>query len=82
MRKSWKFDWLAQVGKRGRCRLRTVLGDVEFVDDTATCLAASFAPAVEQLFDWTLSDWSQRRNVGKTERMHLEFRSVSLRKVV
>ena len=34
-----------------------------------TCSAASFAPAVEQLFDKTLNDWSQRRNVGKTERL-------------
>ena len=40
--------------KRGRCQLRTVLGDVEFADDTVTCSAASFAPAVEQLFDETL----------------------------
>ena len=73
------IDWVAQVDgglfrprssrKRGRCQLRTVLGDVEFADDTVTCSAASFALAVEQLFDETLSDWSQRRNVGKTERL-------------
>ena len=73
------LDWVAQVDgglfrprssrKRGRCQLRTVLGDVEFADDTVTCSAASFAPAVEQLFDETLNDWSQRRNVGKTERL-------------
>ena len=72
-------DWVAQVDgglfrprssrKRGRCQLRTVIGDVEFADDTVTCSAASFAPAVEQLFDETLNDWSQRRNVGKTERL-------------
>ena len=55
--------------KRGRCQLRTVFGDVEFADDTVTCSAASFAPAVEQLFDDTLRDWNQRRNVGKTERL-------------
>ena len=71
--------WVAQVDgglfrprssrKRGRCQLRTVLGDVEFADDTVTCSAASFAPAVEQLFDDTLRDWSQRRNVGKIERL-------------
>ena len=53
--------------KRGRCQLRTVLGGVEFADDTVTCSAASFAPAVQQLFDDTLNGWSQRRNVGKTE---------------
>ena len=73
------IDWVAQVDgglfrprssrKRGRCQLRTVLGDVEFADDTVTCSTASFAPAVEQLFDDTLRDWSQRRNVGKTERL-------------
>ena len=75
------IDWVAQVDgglfinkprssrKRGRCQLRTVLGDVEFANDTVTCSAASFAPAVEQLFDETLNDWSQRRNVGKTERL-------------
>ena len=55
------IDWVPQVDggllrprspwKRGRCQLRTVLGDVEFADDTVTCSAASFAPAVEQLFD-------------------------------
>ena len=71
--------WVAQVDgglfrprssrKRGRCQLRTVLGDVEFADDTVTCSTASFAPAVEQLFDDTLRDWSQRQNVGKTERL-------------
>ena len=71
--------WVAQVDgglfrprssrKRGRCQLKTVLGDVEFADDTVTCSTASFAPAVEQLFDDTLHDWSQRRNVGKTERL-------------
>ena len=73
------IDWVAQVDvglfrprssrKRGRCQLRTVIGDVEFADDTVTCSAASFAPAVEQLFDETLNDWSQRRNIGKTERL-------------
>ena len=73
------IDWVAQVDgglfrprssrKRGRCQLRTVIGDVEFADDTVTCSSASFAPAVEQLFDETLNDWSQRRNVGKTERL-------------
>ena len=73
------IDWVAQVDgglfrprssrKRGRCQLRTVIGDVEFADDTVTCSVASFAPAVEQLFDDTLHDWSQRRNVGKTERL-------------
>ena len=73
------MDWVAQVDgglfrprssrKRGRCQLRIVIGDIEFADDTVTCSAASFAPAVEQLFDETLSDWSQRRNVGKTERL-------------
>ena len=71
--------WVAQVDgglfhprssrKRGRCQLRTVIGDVEFADDMVTCSAASFAPAVELLFDETLNDWSQRRNVGKTERL-------------
>ena len=55
--------------KRGRCQLRTVLGDVEFADDTVTCAAAACAPAVEDLFDTTLRDWSQKRNVGKTERL-------------
>ena len=44
-------------------------GDVEFADDTVTCSSASAAPAVEQLFDETLRDWSQRRNTGKTERL-------------
>ena len=42
---------------------------LKFADDTVTCSAASFAPAVEQLLDETLNDWSQRRNVGKTERL-------------
>ena len=64
--------------KKGRCQLRTVLGDVEFADDTVTCSAASFAPAVEQLFDETLNDWSQRRNVRQSVSwwflMHLVFR--------
>ena len=73
------IDWVAQVDevlfrprssrKRGRRPLRTGLGDIEFEDDTVTCSAASFAPAVEQLFDETLNDWSQRRNVGKTEQL-------------
>ena len=66
------IDWVAEVDgglfrprssrKRGRCQLRTVLGDVEFADDTVTCSAASSAPAVEQLFDDALRDWRQRRN--------------------
>ena len=61
--------WVAQVDgglfrprssrKRGRCQLRTVLGDVEFADDTVTCSIASFAP-VDTLRDWSL---------GKTERL-------------
>ena len=73
------IDWVAQVDgclfrprssrKRGICQLRTVIGDVEFADDTVACSAASSAPAVEQLFDDTLQDWSRRRNVGKTERL-------------
>ena len=65
-------DWIAQVDgdlfrtralrKKGKSQLRTVLGDVEFADDTVTCSAASSASAVEDLFDSTLQDWSQRRN--------------------
>ena len=55
--------------KRGRCQLRTVLGDVEFADDTVTCASAGSAPLVEDLFDTTLGDWCQRRNIGKTERL-------------
>ena len=54
--------------KRGRFQLRTVLGDVEFADDTVTCASASSAPLVEDLFDTTLRDWCQKRNVRKTER--------------
>ena len=53
------IDWVAPVDgglfrprssrkSRGRCQLRTVLGDVEFADDTVTCSAASSAPAVEK----------------------------------
>ena len=60
---------LGRSRKRGRWQLRTVIGAVEFADDTVTCSAASLAPAVEQLFDDTLHDWGQRRNVGKTERL-------------
>ena len=41
----------------------------EFVDDTVTCSRSSFAPAVEALCDATLTDSSQKRNVGKTERL-------------
>ena len=73
------IEWIAQVDgglfrpgssrKRGRCQLRTVIGDIEFADDTVTCSAAGFATEVERLFDTTLQDWSQRRNVGKTERL-------------
>ena len=73
------IDWVAQVDgglfrprslrKKGRFQPRTVLGDVEFADDAATCSSASHVAAVEALFDSTLQDWSQRRNVGKTERL-------------
>ena len=73
------INWVAQVDgclfrprssrKRGRCQLRTVLGDVEFADDTVTCASAGFAPLVEDLFDTTLRDWCQKRNAGKTERL-------------
>ena len=73
------INWAAQVDgclfrprssrKRGRCQLRTVLGDVEFADDTVTCASAACAPMVEDLFDATLQDWSQKRNVVKTERL-------------
>ena len=45
-----------------------MIGDIEFVDDTVNCCVGSFALVVEQLFDESLSDWSQKRNVGKTER--------------
>ena len=49
--------------KRGKCQLRTALGDVEFADDTVTCSVASFAPtAVEQLFDETLNDWREAQH--------------------
>ena len=64
--------WVAQVDgglfrprssrKRGRCQLRTVLGDVEFADDTVTCSIASFAPAVEQLFGGVYSEGPRGRN--------------------
>ena len=74
-----RIEWLSQVDgnlfrpratrKRGRCQLKTVLGNVEFADDTVTCSSASAAPAVEQLFDETLRDSSQRRSTGKTERL-------------
>ena len=74
-------EWIAQVDgdlfrtralrKKGKCQLRTVLGDVEFADETVTCSAASSASAVEELFDSTLQDWSQRRNIAKTERLLL-----------
>ena len=50
--------------KKGKSQLRTVLGDVEFADDTVTCSAASSASAVKDLFDSTLQDWSQRRNIA------------------
>ena len=73
------IDWVAQVDgglfrprssrKKGRFQLRSVLGDVEFADDTVTCSSSSHAAAVEDLFDSTLQDWSQRRNVAKTERL-------------
>ena len=73
------MKWIAQVDgdlfrpkssrKRGRCQLRTVLGDVEFADDTVTYSAASFASVVDELFDETLHDWSQRRNIHRTERL-------------
>ena len=72
-------DWVAQVDgglfrprssrKKGRFQLRTVFGGAEFADDTVTCSSASHAAVVEDLFDNTLQDWSQRRNVGKTERL-------------
>ena len=72
-------DWISQVDgslfrarpfrKKGKCQLRSVLGDVEFADDTVTFSAASSAAAVENLFDATLQDWGQRRNVQKTERL-------------
>ena len=81
--------WVAQVDgglfrsrahrKRKRSQLFTVLGDVEFADDTVTCASASYAPAVE-LFDATLQDWSQRRNAHNVQsvfllcRMPLGFR--------
>ena len=55
--------------KKGRCQLRTVLGDVQFADDMVTCASAACAPMVEDVFDTTLQDWSQKRNVGKTERL-------------
>ena len=64
--------------KRGPCQLRTVLRDVGLAEDIVTCSSASYGPGVEELFDVTLNDWSQRRNVGKF-RMLLEFRSASLR---
>ena len=72
-------EWIAQVDgdlfrtralrKKGKSQLRIVLGDVEFANDTDTCSAASSASTVEELFDSTLQDWSQRRNVAKTERL-------------
>ena len=49
--------------KRKRSQLFVFWGAVEFADDTVTCAFASYAPALEQLFDDTLQDWSQRRNV-------------------
>ena len=64
------IEWVTQVDgglfrphssrKRGRCQLRTVLGDVEFADDTMTCSVTAFAPAVERLFDVTLNGWGQK----------------------
>ena len=73
-------EWISQMDgslfrarpfrKKGKCQLRSVLGDVEFADDTVTFSAASSAEAVEGLFDETLRrDWSQRRNIQKTERL-------------
>ena len=73
-------EWISQVDgslfrarpfcKKGKCQLRSVLGDVEFADDTVTFSAASSAAAVEGLFDdETLQDWGQCRNVQKTERL-------------
>ena len=50
-----------------RSPLYTILGDVEFADDTVTCSAAGHARAVEALFDSTLGDWKQRQN--ETERV-------------
>ena len=54
-------NWVAQVDgclfrprssrKRGRYQLRTVLGDVEFADDTVTCASAGSAPMVTQLYE-------------------------------
>ena len=71
--------WISQVDgglfrprahrKRKRSQPFSVLGDVEFADDTVTCASASHAPAVEHLFDATLQDWCQRRNANKTERL-------------
>ena len=51
-----------------RKRSQVFLGDVELANENVTCVLANYAPAVEQ-FDDTLKDWSQRRNVDKTERL-------------
>ena len=64
--------WVSQVDgrlfrprfqrRKKRFHLHTILGDIEFADDTVTCSATDPAPAVELLFD-SLGDWE-----GKTER--------------
>ena len=88
--------WVSQVDgvlfrlrahrKRKRSQLFSVLGDVEFADDTVTCASARYAPAVEHLFDATLQDWSQRRNIRQSVflscRMLLGYRWVNLWLVV
>ena len=43
--------------KERHSQLHTILGDIEFADDTVTCSEAVHAPAVEGLLDTTLGDW-------------------------
>ena len=62
-------SWFQVSEKEGSMPTWDCPRDVEFADDTVTCSVAFFARPVEQLFDDTLHDWSQRRNVGKMERL-------------
>ena len=70
-RNTWRGITLLSVGSKLLARVvaTRLRSWFDGHDDTVTCASASYAPAVEQLFDATLQDWSQRRNAHKTERL-------------
>ena len=74
----WRYRVDGQLQKRGSAKQatrdtwETVLGDIEFADDTATIATETEFAAADQILEQTFQDWGEKINRKKTETLRLK----------